>query len=175
MKINSERRGNNREAQKITDFKLKLQQTMPFWPRNVLEKNENDKTFLLSMAKASMAGEDIIFKKKSKKIVERTSLTKARAMQETQRKDNSFEIAQLASSTDGESTDNDVPSTSNINEFSSASSQPNSKSHHRTIKTGTTIYIPYDILKSEKITSTAVRNKISHTVLSAVLRFFVFR
>lgn len=43
------------------------------------------------------------------------------------------------------------------------------RSHKRAKKTGTTIFIPHDVLKSSLIVSAAVRNKISPTALSATL------
>ena len=39
------------------------------------------------------------------------------------------------------------------------------RSHKRTIKTGTSVVIPHDILKDKNLVSVATRNKISHTGL----------
>ena len=45
--------------------------------------------------------------------------------------------------------------------------------HKRTVKTGTTIFIPHDILKSSKIQSVAMRNKISPVGLSAIIEAII--
>ena len=42
------------------------------------------------------------------------------------------------------------------------------RSHHRTVKTGETLFIPPDIMGLKGVVSCATRNKISHTALASL-------
>ena len=46
-------------------------------------------------------------------------------------------------------------------------------SHKRSLKTGTTVFIPHNILKSPKVIETAVRNKITPTALSSLFHSII--
>ena len=48
-----------------------------------------------------------------------------------------------------------------------------SKSHKRVVKTGTSIVIPHDVMKSPLFVATTIRNKITPTALSATLHSFI--
>ena len=43
------------------------------------------------------------------------------------------------------------------------------RSHKRIVKTGTTIFIPHDILRSPHVVSTSIRNKITPTAMSSTM------
>lgn len=47
------------------------------------------------------------------------------------------------------------------------------RSHKRTVKTGTTIFVPHDVLKSQALVSSATRNKITPTAMSATLHALI--
>ena len=47
------------------------------------------------------------------------------------------------------------------------------RTHRRTLKTGTNIFVPHDILKSPGLVSAAVRNQITPTALSATINAMI--
>ena len=47
------------------------------------------------------------------------------------------------------------------------------RAHKRTVKTGTNIFIPHDILKSPGLVSAAARNQITPTAMSAILHALI--
>jgi len=171
IKLNPKRR---KGSKAVATFQDKLLMTMPFWPRNVLTimeeskrgKNENEKnaiaediSFLKSMMTdrvASYQGKDLLTTRAEKLRLERQQKERHR-----------IEATLL-----GKCADNEFPLTFSGSESSSSEIEcepSTSRSHKRMKKTGTTIFIPHNVLKSPLIVSTAVRNKISSTALSATL------
>ena len=81
IKIQPRNRTSGKQNERLEEFRRRLQTTMKFWPRNAMEKidNEEDKKFLLSMIndrKATMAGidkklsltEENVMKRKEQKL-----------------------------------------------------------------------------------------------------------
>ena len=46
---------------------------------------------------------------------------------------------------------------------------PAKRSHKRTVKVGTTITVPHDVMRSKCLMSVAVRNKVSPTALASIV------
>jgi hypothetical protein len=171
MKIPIARGCKTRPQEMIKEFKEKHEMTMKFWPRNALDimTIEEDKLFLRSMMsdrKASMGGIDKPLSITEKKVALRQKLEEKRYQKEReQQKKQSESLVDLVS----DDTDDD-----NSSEYEPDDVRESGRrSHHRTKKTGTDVHIPFDILHSEELVSTAVRNKISPTVLSATVHSLI--
>ena len=130
------------------------------WIRFKMKKTS---TFLLSMQndrKASMSGVDKILHQKEMRKEKRKLEALRCAEKERQCKDNEKTCTQV---TETESDENDE-------DFQP--SEPK-QSHRRSRKTGEDIHIPFNILKSPQLVSTAVRNNISPTALSATMHSLI--
>ena len=161
----SERGKPGTPLERIQEFKIKMPETMKFWPRDAMDKieNEEDKQFLLSMQndrKASMSGVDKVLHQKEMRKEKREQEALRRAEKERQCKDNEKTCTQVTETESDESDEDFQPS------------EPK-QSHRHSRKTGEDIHIPFNILKSPQLVSTAVRNNISPTALSATMHSLI--
>ena len=155
--------------ERVDEFKSRLQTTMKFWPRNAMENicNEEDKKFLQSMMTdrlATMFGIDVKLSETERKVKERKEQELKRiAIQKESKMDTSCSNATLSDSDDEEEA-KEVPDPL----YSCAK-----KSHKRCVKTGVTVFIPPNILKSPKVVQSLVRNNISSSAISSVMHDIV--
>lgn len=168
QKINNNDRKHNAA---VIQFQNLLIKTMPFWPKNVFKllKNENDAKFLESMMTdriAIFAGRDSITIGKANRKMQREERDLELSKKEEERKmlDSLERNASLDQLMDVSSESDDYGSDSE------AALPTTSRSHHRTMKTGTTIHVPFDICKHPAIVGCSVRNNVSPVTLSALVR-----
>lgn len=109
QKINIKRRNTGKPKERIENFKINLEMTMPLWDPNSLNMitNEEDKKFLISMQtdrKASMAGIDKKLSKTEQKVENRKFAELRRIENEKKRMEESKSLTNinLESSTDTE-------------------------------------------------------------------------
>lgn len=181
-KIPHKRRDSDTSQQRINDFKLKLDKTMPLWVSNALDviPVPEDKQFLISMMgdrKATMAGVDKITAATVKKVQERKLAELKRQTSEEERKvkcvsvptpDPQEDELDCEVIQDAEYTDialNRKRSQGTEDEYTNM--EPKRK-HRRTKKTGQMVFMRYDLTRSEEIMSAAVRNKVTPTALAAL-------
>ena len=170
--------GKRGDHSKVKAFKVKLQQTMPFWHRKIIEHMEESKKGK-SQVEQTAIDEDIVFMKSmmtdraaqysvcdritpafiDKRYVKAQQAEK-RALNEKKRK---FEEISEKFDSDSELEDMEIDYVL----------PPSVRSHKRTVKTGTTLKVSHDILKSPALVSVATRNKISPTKMSAVLHALI--
>ena len=154
IKIQPKDRTSGKPKQRVDEFKSRLQTTMKFWPRNAMENicNEEDKKFLQSMMTdrlATMSGIDVKLSETERKVKERKEKELKRiAIQKESKMDTSCSNATLSDSDDEEEA-KEVPDPL----YSCAK-----RSHKRCVKTGVTVFIPPNILKSPKVVQSLVRN-----------------
>ena len=159
---------------RITEFKEKLHQSMPFWPKNIIQQMEQSKRDKLTVETVTIE-EDISFMKSmmsnreahysgcdkvTSSIINRRQFKsmqeKIRVLKEKKRKSDQF-LAYTDSYECEEESDSDfLPITP-------------SRSHKRIVKTGTNLHVPHDVLKSPIIVSALTRNKITPTKASSLL------
>ena len=174
MKISPKRRSIPGKTQdKIKLFKEKLTQTMKFWPKDVFSrvKNDEDREFLESMMtdrKASMGGIDKILAGQKRRREQRDIQKNQRKEKEEHERAERFAVASAS-----HETENETEALLEETEFESNFEPVAKRSHKRSKKTGDCIHVPPDILKSEKLVSTAVRNNISPTALAATVQSLV--
>ena len=77
-----------------------------------------------------------------------------RAQDEENRKQECLEVIQAIEDSDDDGVDKATEDAENI-----ISTPTTKRSHKRTVKTGTTIFIPHDVLKSPELVATSTRNK----------------
>ena len=159
---------------RITEFKEKLHQSMPFWPKNIIQQMEQSKRDKLTVETVTIE-EDISFMKSmmsnreahysgcdkvTSSIINRRQFKsmqeKICVLKEKKRKSDQF-LAYTDSYECEEESDSDfLPITP-------------SRSHKRIVKTGTNLHVPHDVLKSPIIVSALTRNKITPTKASSLL------
>ena len=170
-KLNPERRVGNPV---IKTFQEKMCCALPFWPRNILAKMEQKK-YKKTVQEIAAIDDDIAFlhsmmgdRKWSYDSVD-VNVTKLemnrnkRQMKEELQKNedlNQDQDFESSESSEDESQKDTIPI------FSLSTPK---RSHKRVVKTGTTVFIPHDILKSPQVVSAATRNKITPTALSAAI------
>ena len=175
-KLNPERRSDN---PKMKLFQEKLQNTMPFWHRDVEKRMEGSKNgknevekiaidediaFLKSMMTdrvASYCSQDKVTLKLEEKRLLRATQEEARSRKEEERKLTEASPSVIEYS---EAEEEDIHDLEH--------STPK-RSHKRRVKTGTTIFIPHDVLKAPELVSTTTRNKITPTAMSACLHSLI--
>ena len=189
--LHSEFRGCMKHAKKVrsnrnqvTKFKEKMDKTMPFWPRNalmVMETSKNGKLqfeksaidediqFLVSMMNdrvAQYASLDEDFTRRMAKKEERKEKDQQNALKRKQneelRKENIKKFI-------GEDALDELIPDEDQDEYAG----PSKESHARVVKTGTTIFIPHDILKNTALVATYTRNKVSSTAISSILHSLI--
>ena len=158
-----------KQHDKITEFRNNINKTMKFWPRDALSRisNDEDRNFLLSMMsdrKATMDGIDKSLFQKEQRIEKRHQEEQRRREKEANEKVQRCKTVSTHIEEDYIESEN-----SDEEEFLLSSK----KSHRRCKKTGDDIHIPFNILKSEELVSTAVRNNITPTGLAATLHSLV--
>ena len=173
---------NDRKHAKVIEFKNDLEETMQFWPRNTIQEMEklldrrnileNERTaiqedinFLKSMQtdrKASYTGRDTRYEQivnaRQERRSEKASLSREPVPTDT----NMCQFGEMNDSADSSESDEDFTFVK----------QTDRRQHRRT-KSGVDLHIPPDILKNELIQSTAIRNKVTPTALSAVVHSIV--
>ena len=170
IKIQPKDRTSGKPKERVDEFKSRLQITMKFWPRNAMENicNEEDKKFLQSMMTdrlATMSGIDVKLSETERQVKERKEQELKRiAIQKESKMDTSCSNATLSDSDDDEEEAKEVPDPL----YSCAKS-----SHKRCVKSGVTVFIPPNILKSPKVVQSLVRNNISSSAISSVMHDIV--
>ena len=96
----SERGKPGTPLERIQEFNIKMPETMKFWPRDAMDKieNEEDKQFLLSIQndrKASMSGVDKVLHQKEMRKEKKEQEALRRAEKERQCKDNEKTCTQV--------------------------------------------------------------------------------
>ena len=175
MKLNPERRLGN---PKVQLFKDKMDKTMPFWPKDIEKRMidmkkgktareratiDEDINFVRSMMtdrKYTYTGKDLITSKTVRHRYMKMQSEQIRVIEESNK---SAEITGTPEF-DEEVVEEDTTPTI---------SETPKRSHKRTVKTGTHIFVPHDILKSPSLVSTAVRNQITPTALSATVQALI--
>ena len=166
LKIGHPNRSSPGSIKKIGDFKNKLETTMKFWPRNVFQllKNEDDRNFFESMLSdraASFGPENPTVLTTELKVAKRKAEEEKRNAKELKRlSDLELQVSLEDSFEDFSDTEDE--------EY-----QEVKRSHKRTKKTGTEAFWPHDVMKSPAVVETAVRNKISPTVLASITHSFI--
>ena len=173
----------NYSKKKIDEYN-DLKKTFVFWPRNILEEMRKRLLLpnLLKHEKEAIL-EDLKFLEnmltvrtmsygttdnKFFKIVDKRIKKNVRQRKEEQLT-NANELSDVEMLSD-ESENNETISSNVTDVFKD---QPEKRKHRRSKKRGTSIFIPHDILKNEALQSCAVRNKISPTALSSIIKTFV--
>lgn len=145
MKIEKSRRISSFSARKVNNFKKTLDKTMKFWANDALEciTNEESKQLLIRIQSGSKATG---FKRNNtRNIVENV--------------DFDYE--------EGSNVQEECKGQEYLPEVSSE------EQHRRMKKTGEWVFIPPDILKSPEFISSAVRNNVSPTALSAIMKSLI--
>ena len=180
-KIHDEFRRVNKKKNpsRIESFRAKLKTTMPFWPRNIIKLMEDKlSNNLTTKLEKERLREDIPYLKSmmGNRVATYSSgdenhqkLTAAKRKREAekvsslkQQKDQHEQISSYSRNfdeiNDGEESQEEpfVP-------------PPPKRSHKRTVKVGTTITVPHNVLKSKNLVSTSVRNKVSPTALAGIV------
>ena len=120
---------------------------------------------------ASMGQVDKVFKKTPEKRQKRTSaLEKQKEKELTRRKD--FDNSVVSWPSDCDYDDDGNISATDDEDFDYV--EPNQKrSHHRVVKTGTTVFIPHDVLRKQCLISSNVRNGITPAVAATSLQALI--
>ena len=179
------KRGKNFESNKrIIDFRRQLNETMPLYPKNVIEIMEKAKVGKLEMEKKSI-DEDIEFVKNmmttrtaSYTCLDKTT-TKLMQKRQSRQEDEERRHARAATSRDNDPYVTDTttdaamadltPGDTDVIPDGAASSTPK-RPHRRLKRTGETLFIPHDILKRERIVSNYTRNRMSITSVASFMR-----
>ena len=183
LKLNRNRR--HRENKKLAEFQEKLEKTMPFWPKEVVEVMaksrrgksdiekqaiDNDIKFLESMMTdrvASYGNIDII-------ATQKEDNRRKRRFDELIRSEGKLEESEDIRLYEDDHIDQDSNESSNEQEHDDDQVVPSvvasTRPHRRHVKRGTPVFVPHDILRNRDVVATAVRNKISPTALSATVR-----
>ena len=174
-KIESQCRARN---EKLIAFRNNLCKTMPLWPKDEIKNMEASKfgkrkieikaidediAFLKNMMSsrtASYTCKDLITSKYKEMRQERQQEALERASKH--RKDDMFIYFQ-----------DDVDNGLGEEEYCSENQDGPKRKHRRSLKTGVTISIPFDVLKNPKIVSNYTRNKISVTAISSFMRCLI--
>lgn len=155
----------------IKSFKEGLEKTMVFWGKDVEEKilsrrdpsKEEDLLFLKDQKnerKYTIGGVD----KKLAKSEENTSKRKVAELRKVQKENDRKTAATIDNSSQFHKSDEDD------HDDNDKIYEENSRKHRRLKKTGISVFIPHNILKDKKIVSTAIRNNISPTSVSAIVQ-----
>ena len=158
----------------LTKFNNKLNRTMPFWPKNIISKMEARKLGHISDVEKAAIEEDIKFlqsmfeDRKATYAVKDTvtPLFEIRREERTKRvradtsKEDPFEYYREERGID------DVDNSYSAGSAASAGQQ---RKHRRT-RTGVWAFIPYDILKRQRIVAFSARNKLSTTVIAGFIQ-----
>ena len=176
VQIEYEQINKKKNPKRISEFRQKLRKTIPLWKKNTINDMKSslsspipladkqmiktDIEFLQSMMSdrlATYASMDLSNSIRKEKRYARQEQEETRIAQEAERQGSSIMSTVLQDS--GRDTDgDDVDDVNNM-----FITPPTKKPHKRTVKTGTTIALPHDFLKSPTLVSALVRNKITPT------------
>ena len=157
-----------KEEEKIKAFKEKLPRTMKFWPRDAKKRItiQEDLDFLLSMEsvnrEASMGVTDALLATTERKVEGRKTSAEERERIERERKASANAV--VVHEDEPEDEEPNVPYTP----------VTPTRSHKRSVKTGSPAFWPPDVLKHPEVVEAATRNKITATQLSAVTHALVY-
>lgn len=163
------RRENLSSKAKLEAMEKKMNETFQLWPLNVdsLIKNDEDRAFLQSMKTdrlATFGGKD----SKLQKMIERKN---ERLKAESRRRE---KVKQDLSLSETLSTFNDSnEDSSDEDSLAPGTSTDTKRSHHRKKRTGTSVFIPHDILQRPKLVSLATRMKLTPAQQSAFTEAFI--
>ena len=178
-KIPPKKRLNN---PKVNAFLKKIKLTMPLWPEDIFKIMENQKKGKVEVEKLAI-DEDMAFlrsmisdriahysnqDKKTTSVIRKRSDRKKQVLN-MHKKHNNIRIDENDHTELSVSDDEDFSD----HEFNPILTTTPVRSHKRTVKTGTTITIPPDILKSPILNSVCIRNKITPTEKSALLHAII--
>ena len=180
MKLNPERRLQN---PLVIKFREKLSKTMPFWPGDAIKKMELLKKGKVEVEKIAI-DEDIAFLKSmitdrtaqySNQDKTTTSIIRKRINREEQIQDRheNMKKIRIEENVQFEWLETDDENEDTIDSIESTSITTPVRSHRRTLKTGTNVTIPHDVLKSPLLISTCTRNKITPTKMSAIVHALI--
>ena len=176
VQIEYEQINKKKNPTRISEFRQKLIKTIPLWKKNTINDMKSSLTSSIPLADKQMIKTDIEFLQsmmsdrlatyasmdlsnsiRKEKRYARQEQEETRIAQEAERQGSSIMSTVLQDS--GSDTDGDYVDDVN-NMFKTL---PTKKPHKRTVKTGTTIALPHDFLKSPTLVSALVRNKITPT------------
>jgi len=150
---------------KIKEMEDKLALTFPLWPVNVEKqiKNKDDLSFLKSMQSDRLATFGSYDKSLGEKVKRRQQRLQ---LQEIRREAANREISSNVIFNDNDSpnpTDDDSDDQSETNGVKNDVERPSrsTRCHHRNKRTGTNLFIPYDIMKKPNLVSLATRLSMS--------------
>ena len=157
----------------VMEFKENLDKTMKLWSNDAFSEkvtpDPDDRAFLENMMgerTATMAGVDTKDAKREEKKRERKVEEFKRQRSEEERVLASSMGVEVEMDSDSDMPDLKCENDSDTEVHLEKDSDEPKRKHRRLVKTGQTLYIPPDILKSELLNSVADRNKVSSTVLS---------
>ena len=174
-KAQKTKKAGRKDSHIIKDFREKLQLTMPFWVRNAIEVLEKKKIgkqseeiseididikFLLSMQSdrvATYSSVDKVLAIKEDKRAKRAAQSKNREECEKNREDNLTSIPL----DNNMMTDESLELEENSEEF--AVPKEKKRCHKRTVKTGTEVFIPHDVLSDPGIVGFEARTHSTPT------------
>ena len=161
----------------VEKFKKKLNQTMPFWPRDLLTKMEAKlNSFGTSDVEETMIKEDLLFLKSmmDDRIAQYSSKDKVnnpRIAKSTLRK--AKEQSKNSASTSGiqnvELQISDNEEIVNKSDSDEDFCPPTSLRHNRKIKIGGNLSLGPNFVSSPKVSSACIRNKVTSTKISNVM------
>lgn len=179
------RRATPASLNKVKQMEDFLTKTFPIWPVNVekLIKNTEDLHFLHSMKAdrtATFGSHDKVLAAKAKRRQVREQLEANRH----ERMQNEMNISTTLTTNSSSSSDDENPggfedSVENVEDvdteqpFVGPSTSSTLRTHHRTARTGTTAFIPHDIMQRPKLVALATRLKMTPTQQAAYTKAFI--
>jgi hypothetical protein len=156
--IPKSRRATQNSLNKVKQMEEKLSQTFPLWPAHAeqLIKNTEDLAFLESMKNDRLA----TFGSKDKVLARKIQRREQRIRAETMRREkmnNEPNVCRMEANCESSSDE----STNNDESDALATPRRIPDSHKRVARTGTTAFIPHDIIKRPKLVALATRLKMT--------------
>ena len=176
---------------RIGEFRKKLNKTMPFWTKTTInnmkssfqspstsqadkKKLKTDIEFLNSMMTdrvATYASKDVPNAIREMKRHDRQVEEEKRKMKEVarmQQVSSPTPLVDTGSGGEAEDTGSEIGSDTDNDANSMFTTPPTKKPHKRTVKSGTTITLCHDFMKSPSVVSALVRNKVMPTAAGAI-------
>ena len=186
VQIEYEQINKKKNPTRISEFRQKLRKTIPFWKKNTINHMKSslsssipladkqmiktDIEFLQSMMSdrlATYASMDLSNSVRKEKRYARQEQEETRIAQEAERQGSSI-MSTVLQDSGSDTNGDDVDDVNNM-----FKTPPTKKPHKRTVKTGTTIALPHDFLKSPTLVSALVRNKITPTAAGAIFHALI--
>jgi hypothetical protein len=172
---------------RINEFREKLKKTMPFWTKTTINQMESSlQSPSTSLADKQKLETDIEFLNSmmSERVATYASIDVPNAVREKKRHDRQVEeenrkrmeaarMPQVSSTIPTPLEDTDSGSDTDNDANSMFTTPPTKKSHKRIVKTGTTITLPHDFMKSPSVVSALVRNKVTPTAAGAIFNALI--